>query len=626
MNVLYVEDNPHDADLLCRALRKTAPQFHLDVVDTLKEASARLEGVRDCPYDLVLADNSLPDGSGLTLVARIRRSIQELACVLITGTGDEQTAVAALKAGADDYVVKRGDYLARIPRVLEGALRHHRTETARRGHPLRILYAEHNAADVDLTQRHLQSHAPHIRLAALHTADEVRRRLSACGSLTDCDVLLLDYRLTGPNGLEILKELRQERGLDIPVVIVSGQGDEEIAVQALRLGADDYLPKHPGYLYRLPSIIEDVYYRAQLAREQAALRESEERFRSVTESASDAMISVDANGLIVFANPAVQTLFGYTPDEVVGMPIARLMPQFPKLSSRVPPPEESKPGDEAVQMIGIKKDGSQCATEYTLASWQTEKGTFYTAIVRDITARKQAEHELLAYQNQLKSLASELTLTEERLRRNIAAQLHDQISQSLVLSRFKLESLRESVSEDAPKATLDEIGRVLSKTLEDSRHLTSELSYPILNVMGFEAAVSEWALEEIQQKHGIDTCVENDAQPKPLDEDVRAVLFRGVRELLMNVVKHARATQVKITMRRDGDRIVMHVKDNGIGLVTNGRLWQEQSAGFGLLSVVEAMERLGGQLHIESQPGSGCLAILTAPLNPESHSAKQGKS
>jgi len=122
VNILYVEDNPGDADLARRALRKSAPHFNLDLVATQREALARLSEPEASRYDLVLTDMRLPDGDGLAILTHIRGRSLPLAVVLITGAGDEETAVAVLKAGADDYVVKRGDYLARLPLTLEDAL------------------------------------------------------------------------------------------------------------------------------------------------------------------------------------------------------------------------------------------------------------------------------------------------------------------------------------------------------------------------------------------------------------------------------------------------------------------------------------------------------------------------
>ena len=136
MNILYVEDDARDADLTRREFAKSVPRFRLDTVATQQEALARLEGEPN--YDLVLTDLHLPDGDGLALLAHVRERGLPLAVVVVTGRGDEEAAVAALKAGADDYVVKGGDYLARLPLAREDALGRFRAEAARRTHPLRV--------------------------------------------------------------------------------------------------------------------------------------------------------------------------------------------------------------------------------------------------------------------------------------------------------------------------------------------------------------------------------------------------------------------------------------------------------------------------------------------------------
>lgn len=138
MNVLYVEDDPDDAELTRRELGQRAPRIRVDAVATQREALARPE--QPATYDLVLTDRRLPDDDALAILAHIREQALPLAVVIITGVGDEETAVAALKAGADDYVTKRGDYLAHLPHTLETTLRLYRAEAGRRASETRAWF------------------------------------------------------------------------------------------------------------------------------------------------------------------------------------------------------------------------------------------------------------------------------------------------------------------------------------------------------------------------------------------------------------------------------------------------------------------------------------------------------
>ena len=282
MNILYVEDNPVDADLARRQLARLAPELTLDAVSTLREAMSRLETAQD--YDAALIDLRLPDGNGLDLLNQIRERNLPIAVVILTGSADQESAVIALKAGADDYLVKRGDYLQRLPATLRDAHSRLLADAARKSQPLRVLYAERNRFDIDLTLRYLAQRFPFIHLTVVENAHAALARLPADPSIPpDYEVVLLDYHLPGLNALEVAKVLRQDRHLDLPIVLVTSEGDEEIVAQALRLGISDYLIKHPNYLYELPAILEKVHHQNILMRERIALQAAKRQYEELTE-------------------------------------------------------------------------------------------------------------------------------------------------------------------------------------------------------------------------------------------------------------------------------------------------------------------------------------------------------
>jgi PAS domain S-box-containing protein len=232
----------------------------------------------------------------------------------------------------------------------------------------------------------------------------------------------------------------------------------------------------------------------------------------------------------------------------------------------------------------------------------------------DITEKKLAKQKLLEYQAQLKSLASELTLAEEQERRRLATVLHDQISQALVISKIKLDALRKSGRSRKLDKALEEVCNSLGQTIQDTRTLTFDLGNPVLYELGFEVAVSEWLTEQIQKKHGLTAEFEDDREDKPLDDDVRILLFRDVRELLINVVKHAGAHKVKVSVRKLNN-ICVTVEDDGVGFDPVEVLAGAAKRGeFGLFSIRERLENLGGHLQIDSAPGRGCKITMTAPL------------
>jgi DNA-binding NarL/FixJ family response regulator/signal transduction histidine kinase len=221
-----------------------------------------------------------------------------------------------------------------------------------------------------------------------------------------------------------------------------------------------------------------------------------------------------------------------------------------------------------------------------------------------------AKERISEYQSQLRSLASELALTSERERRQIAQELHDQIGQNLAAIKFKLGLLKQS-SQDKE---LDESLVLLERTIESSRNLTYELSPPVLHELGLCAAL-EWLVHQLRANFGIAGQFYDDLKPKPLTDDLRIVLFQAVRELLTNVGKHSRANMARVTAKVVAGELWLEVVDDGVGFdPALYRALRQGTVGMGLFSVRERMAHLETRMEIISAPGQGTRVILHAPL------------
>lgn len=243
---------------------------------------------------------------------------------------------------------------------------------------------------------------------------------------------------------------------------------------------------------------------------------------------------------------------------------------------------------------------------------------FANGIVLDITERKRAEEELMAHREHLRQMGYELLLTEERERRRIAVDLHDHIGQSLAISKIRLKTLRNAIVPMELTASIDQVCDLIEQMIQEIRTLTFDLSPPILYELGLESAL-EWLTEEIQDKYGITTELERHWRPMNLTDDVRVFLFRAVRELLMNVVKHAQASRARIVIMSDSEQIQIVVEDDGIGFhAPTASRPNSQMSGFGLFSIRERLDSIGGRLDIEHRREGGTRATLVLPvLSPE---------
>jgi signal transduction histidine kinase len=237
-------------------------------------------------------------------------------------------------------------------------------------------------------------------------------------------------------------------------------------------------------------------------------------------------------------------------------------------------------------------------------------------MTQDITMRRKAEDEIRSNQVRLQSLASELSLTEERERRRLATDLHDHIGQALAVSKIKLGVLQKTATSPDIANPLGEVRELIEKMIKDTRSLTFELSLPVLYELGFEAAV-EWFAKHIRTQYGLQVEVRKEMAPIPIDDELKVLLFRSVRELMINIVKHAQARHAWVNIIRQNDgRVCIEVKDDGVGINgSQGYAGADSERGFGLFSIRERLHYLGGGVDVISGEDAGTQVILMLPLD-----------
>jgi len=275
VRLLYAEDNTSDADLTRHHFATHATDIQLDVVEHGEACVTRLQNDR---YDVLLLDYRLPDMDAIDVLKALAIHNVYLPVIVATAVGDEDVVVRVLRLGAWDYVPKQGNYVENLPSLVRlAAAEYHRLRDvgyAARRSRRRILYIERSEADIDLTAEYLAEHAPHLQLDIVRSASEGLEVLQR----TPVDLVLVDLRMPGLHTLDFLRQLRQ-RNQSVPVVVVTGRGDETTAVAALKLGAYDYICKREGYLTQVPYAIDnaiDRFHLAQLNRRlQAELAERE---------------------------------------------------------------------------------------------------------------------------------------------------------------------------------------------------------------------------------------------------------------------------------------------------------------------------------------------------------------
>lgn len=233
-------------------------------------------------------------------------------------------------------------------------------------------------------------------------------------------------------------------------------------------------------------------------------------------------------------------------------------------------------------------------------------------LLEEIEEHKDAERKLRSAQKDLRAMASEIILADERLRQHFASELHDSVIQTLGAAKLRIQLFQEYIPKKAVEK-LSEVQDMLSQAIQESRQIMSELSPPVLSELGFLPAM-EWLTEQFGSQNGLDVKfrVKNDSDFKTLGHELQVLLFQATRELLMNVIKHSKAKEAVVLINQKKNTIRVTVKDDGVGFHGNVS-FREDKGGFGLFSIRERLRHLGGQLIIESKPGKGTRVTMVSP-------------
>ncbi len=227
-------------------------------------------------------------------------------------------------------------------------------------------------------------------------------------------------------------------------------------------------------------------------------------------------------------------------------------------------------------------------------------------LIRRVEARTD---ELREARDRLRASTSEALLAEDRERRSLAVDLHDGLSQLLTLASMKLALLRKSPEGRGLDQEVREVEQLVTEARERSESVTFQLCPPVLHDVGL-AGAAHWLAEDLKRSYGLHVVVEDDGQRWPLDEVTRISLFRSLRELLINVAKHAATSEARVRLWGEGGAMMMSVEDRGAGFDH-----EKIPPGFGLFSIRERLNHLGGSVRFESAPGAGTRIVVVAPMS-----------
>jgi PAS domain S-box-containing protein len=387
----------------------------------------------------------------------------------------------------------------------------------------------------------------------------------------------------------------------------------------------------------VPCILGTLLNITERKRAENSLRRSEEMLNLIFRHSSDGINVVEFDPKmdrrkLVLCNDRYVEMSGYTREQLMAAEDLNL------LSRANDDDEKTKEYyDKIVHGVPItgqsswfRPDGKENYYEWTACSTREEGKIFIVGVDRDITERKRVEEELKKANlgsersaSRLRALTLELTRVEHQERRRIAGLLHDHLQQLLVAAKLNVASMAQSKLEERDLDSAHKATVALDQAIAQSKSLAVELNPPILREGGLARAL-EWLGRRMRQTHDMAVKVEAQDDGGRIDQDSCIVLFNAVRELLLNVLKHAnvKSARVEMSMPR-GRKVRIVVTDRGSGFaskVTGSA--NDFESGLGLLAIRERLDSLGGAMEIESRPGKGSRITLTASLRQSAQPAR----
>lgn len=490
---------------------------------------------------------------------------------------------------------------------------------------LRILFIEDSEADYELMLYRLKQGGLTLHTERVDRLEDLKQALEH----EEWHVIISDHRLPGFSSEEALRLVR-DTGLEVPFIIVSGNIGEDVAVEAMRAGADDYLMKDK--LARLVPAVQRSMKAAQERRNllmaERAQREGERRFSAIAENIPGIIFQMQSGGdlphpMVPFVSEGATRLFGLPP---------RLFLENTRLFFEQFEAEDSA-SLMALLLEGPENDG-HLTWEGRLKLRHSERNrwVYMNAVARsqgntllwdgvllDISDRKLAEDDLRASQAQLRRTTSEFEKRRENERAAIAREIHDDMGGSLTKLKADIAKLnKECAQQPAALERLDDMLELVEHLLASSQRIAKDLRPGILDY-GLIPAL-EWQMKDFEKRTQIKGTFSSNRDEVTLNPEACTALFRVLQESLTNIVKHAGATRVDVELFASDEEVTLEVRDNGKGIENADRLKQTS---FGLRGMLERVTAFDGWLDVNGSPGKGTTLMVSIPLHNSGESDTQ---
>ena len=360
-------------------------------------------------------------------------------------------------------------------------------------------------------------------------------------------------------------------------------------------------------------------------------------YRTFVESMNDGAVTLSRDGTIAYCNRQFVDFLGTPLEQTIGLTFLSLVAAEDRLQMEMLLKQELENSFRTELSLQCAY-GSAIPVRFSARRLSDKSAVYWCVIVTDLRGEKlqhtlresegrlrvfastleqrvqERTRELIASRERLRALANELNMTEQRERKRMARELHDYPAQLLALSIMKLAQIKQQ--QGIPPVIADLIYKVqdlIVEALNYTRTLVSDLCPPMLDDLGFQSAL-RWLAEQMK-RHQLSVTINMGQEDIKLPGEHALLLFQSVRELLINVSKHSGAEEAMVSLCQHDDELRIEVQDSGVGFDIDAKSGGVNGANFGLFSIRERMQALGGSLKLESAAEIGTKATLVLPLS-----------
>jgi len=496
---------------------------------------------------------------------------------------------------------------------------------------IRMLLVEDSNLDALLLQEMLEGEKSSIRL---ERTNSLAAALSFIGR-NEIDIILLDLWLSDSEGIETFINV-QDRYPDIPIVIMSSLEDIALAVEAVSYGAQDYLVK--GNIDS-SQLIRSIRYALERKHTERMLINSAREWRETFDAVENAICLTDSNGQILRCNEAAGKLFGKPFSGIIGHGVQEFMDkgEYAFIDHL-----RAMQGRQGKVRMACRDMGKLFDIDLYPILVAKERFPGAVCIITDVTVLRRAEEvlrashdnlerevkkrteELRKSSKQLKYLSAQLMTAQEKERKRISRELHDELGQALTLLKIRVKSVNTRLknSQGDLKKECDDISLYIDDVLENVRRLSRDLSPMVLDDLGLTSALN-WLFDNFRKNMGMSIDCEIENLDALFSKNACLLLFRIVQEALTNIRKHAEANRIFVVVRQEAGRVTFYIRDDGKGFDA-GKFKKTGvlQKGLGLAAMRERVNMLNGHFFITSKKGTGTKITFDIPMEENAKACK----